>query len=191
MHISKKEIGFCWSCGGGRTISRSDCSGCGGKGQVSKHAEEVIHIRSGMQSNEELIVKGKGHQHAKKGFFGDLIVRIRVTGCREDPEQGGLKKVGFNTYETIKITVLEAVLGTKLKYNTVWGERTMPMRGGVQDGFVIKRNGEGCRKHSHRDNGHHFITISIEVPMKLSEEETQIYQRIREIYKAHRHHHHH
>ena len=68
----------------------------------------------------------------------------------------------------MKISVIEAVLGTKLKYNTVWGERTLPMRGGVQDGAVIKRNGEGCRKRSHKDNGHHFITISVEIPLNVS-----------------------
>lgn len=37
--------------------------------------------------------------------------------------------------------MIEAVLGTKLKYKTVWGERVLAMKGGVQDGEVIKRSG--------------------------------------------------
>lgn len=49
--------------------------------------------------------------------------------------------MGFNTYETLKMTVIEAVLGAKINYNTIWGERTVYVRGGIQDGAIIKRLG--------------------------------------------------
>jgi molecular chaperone DnaJ len=77
--------------------------------------------------------------------------------------------------------VIEAVLGTKLKYKTVWGERVLAIKGGVQDGEVIKRSGEGCKKKSNKDKGHHFITVSVTIPISISEEEMGIYERIRDI----------
>jgi len=40
--------------------------------------EELIYVKPGVKNNEELIVSGKGNQHLKKGFFGNLIVRIKL-----------------------------------------------------------------------------------------------------------------
>jgi DnaJ-class molecular chaperone len=31
-----------------------------------------------------MVVKGKGHQHPKKGFFGDLIVQVRIKGWENE-----------------------------------------------------------------------------------------------------------
>jgi DnaJ-class molecular chaperone len=91
-------------------------------------------------NNDEVILKGKGHQHHKNGFFGDLIVKIRILGYEWQEESTKFKKVGFNTYETLKVSVISAVLGARCQYNTVWGERTLTLRGGIQDGDVIKRS---------------------------------------------------
>ena len=93
-------------CGGSRTIARCECGGCGGKGIFFKDVEDVVHIKAGVANNDELIVKGKGHQHQKRGYFGDLVIKIRVFGYEGENESARLKKVGFNTYETVKITVL-------------------------------------------------------------------------------------
>lgn len=65
-----------------------------------------MHIKAEVSNNDELIIKGKGHQHQKRGYFGDMVIKIRVLGYEAENENTRLKKVGFNTYETVKITVL-------------------------------------------------------------------------------------
>lgn len=57
-----------------------------------------MHIKAGVTNNDELIIKGKGHQHQKRGYFGDMVISIRVLGYEAENENVKLKKVGFNTY---------------------------------------------------------------------------------------------
>ena len=51
-----------------------------------------------MGNNDELIIKGRGHQHHKRGFFGDLIIKVRIIGFKEDVDNSKFTTVGFNTY---------------------------------------------------------------------------------------------
>jgi molecular chaperone DnaJ len=104
------------------------------------------------------VVTGKGHQHPKKGFFGNLNIKIRITGSQTE-ESTQFRKEGYNTYAKIKISLLQAVLGTRLTYATVWGERDITLQGGCQNGDLIKRSGEGLRKQSKKENGDHFMTL--------------------------------
>lgn len=53
----------------------------------------------------------------------------------------GIKKVGFNTYHTVKVSVFDAILGADIKYKTLWGDKNLFLKSGTQDGAVIKRMG--------------------------------------------------
>lgn len=154
----KDDYGFCRSCGGHKTIRKANCESCHGKGQVDKPAEELIFIKPGTAHNEQVVLSGKGHQHPKKGFFGNLNINVRIAGSHTQ-EGSQFRKEGYNTYARVKISLLQAVLGTRLTYATVWGERAITLRAGCQNGELIKRAGEGLRKQSRKENGDHFITL--------------------------------
>ena len=56
-------------------------------------------------------------------------------------DSSGIKKVGFNTYHTVKVSVFDAVLGADIQYKTLWGDKNLYLKSGTQDGAVIKRMG--------------------------------------------------
>lgn len=53
-------------------------------------------------------------------------------------------------------------------YNTIWGQRSVYLKGGIQDGQIIRRSGEGYKKGLNIKNGDHYLTIVVKIPLKLS-----------------------
>ena len=41
-----------------------------------------MHIKSGVAHNDEIFVNGKGHQNQKNGYFGDLVIKIKIRDQR-------------------------------------------------------------------------------------------------------------
>jgi DnaJ-class molecular chaperone len=138
---------FCSACGGNKSFSKPTCDCCSGKGHMEKSVYEMIFIPPGLKNNEEITLEGKGHQHIKRGFFGNLVITVKLEGGKTE-ETPAFRKDGYNTHANVKISLLDAIFGAKITYNTVWGSRTIALHAGIQNGDLLKRAGEGLKKKS-------------------------------------------
>ena len=99
---------------------------CDNRRYMMKKMDEVIMIPFRIKDNEKIILKGRGHQHQKKDFFGDLIA---IVSMRSKSERDGKK---------IFISIPEAVLGVE-DSKTEIGEKNYKINipAGTQDGQLL------------------------------------------------------
>ena len=72
--------------------------------------------------------------------------------------------------------MVDAVLGCDIKVKTIYGEeKSLKIPAGSQNGEQIKLSKEGFYRVNTSIKGNHIVTLRIQVPKTLSEEEKNLY----------------
>lgn len=80
----------------------------------------------------------------------------------------------------LPITISQAILGDDMKFSTqTSGEVNFKIPAGTQDGQVFRFSNRG--KSHKRGKGDLLVTIKIKIPTRISKEEKELYQKIRDI----------
>jgi molecular chaperone DnaJ len=104
---------------------------CYGKGHTNSQVKETINIPKGVDDNMNLRLQKKGH-YSTNGQHGDLYVKVKIK-----PHQY-FKREQFDIYTTNYISVSQAVLGGKIKVRTLYGEISVTVDPGTNDGDTKK-----------------------------------------------------
>ena len=93
-----------------------------------------------------------------------------------------MKLKGYDLYTNLYITPWEAALGGKVEVKSIDEELKVEIPQGIQSGEIINIPGKGYR--SGKGNRGNFIAeIKIMVPKKLTEQEKEIFERLKKISK--------
>lgn len=157
--ISTETI--CSKCEGEGKIPEKRCKHCVGKGTFQKESEIQVKIPAGVAGGAVIRVSGKG-EHVKGGQPGDLYLEIRV---KKDPK---FERYGDDLYTKARINMVEAALGTKLKFDTLDGEITVPVPEGINSGTKIRIKEKGVKRLHQSGRGDLYIEITVDTPKKLS-----------------------
>ncbi len=85
----------------------------------------------------------------------------------------------------LPITVAQAILGDEISFKTQTGEKIdFKIPPGTQDGQVFQFRGKGMKYK--KGKGDLLVTIKIKMPDRISQEERELYEKIREIEKSKR-----
>ncbi len=60
------------------------------------------------KQNQTIILKGRGNQHPRKFYYGDVYIKLKINN------KPLVRVEGMNTFSTIKISVCQAILGAKI-----------------------------------------------------------------------------
>jgi molecular chaperone DnaJ len=164
----------CHTCqGAGKMI---DSKPADADAQGLKRQEEVIEIEipAGVEEGMQLSVTGKGNAGPFNGIPGDLIVLIEET---EHPE---LKRDGENLHYEAFVNFVDAVLGESIEVPTVSGKVKIKVDPGTQSGKVLRLKGKGLPHVQRYGQGDLFVHINIWTPQKISKEEREILEKLRE-----------
>ena len=165
----------CPTCNGkGKTV-KTKCHKCGGSGYINKHESVEVTIPAGIQSGQQLRVPGKGERGSNGGENGDLYIEITVN------DHNVFKRDGNDIYVEIPISVVNATLGATLRVPTVYGDVDLVIPSGTQPGQVLRLKGKGVKGLRNGSVGNQYVKVKVEVPSKLSREEKEAYERIRDI----------
>jgi molecular chaperone DnaJ len=163
----------CGQCrGSGRAIRRV-CEECRGAGQVQRDRTIRIRIPPGVESGNQMRVRGEGEGGDAGGQAGDLYVVIHV---REHPvftrEERHLRC-------DVPVTFSQAALGAEVKVPVLGGGDT-PLRipAGTQTGSVLKVKGLGVKDG--RGVGDLLVSVSVRTPTRLSKEGRKALQKLAE-----------
>ncbi len=154
IHISQ----ICPRCNGTGVISEP-CDKCNGRGLVLKTETVKIRIPPGVDNGTKLRVPGKGHSGRFGGAAGDLwiIVNIKPHYLYE--------RKGDNLYIKTKITVAEAIKGTKIKVPLLDGrEEEITVKPGTQTGETIRVYGKGMPKLKSSGYGDLVVIVDVQIP---------------------------
>ena len=136
----------------------------------------TVKIPAGIRNGEKIRLIGQGKTGTNGGKNGDLFIRINIENHKK------FKLEGSNIYTYLELAPWEAALGTRVKVQGIDSEETVYIQKGIQSGEKIKIQGKGY-KDSKGGRGDLIVEIRIMVPKNLNEEETKIFEKLKEISK--------
>ena len=170
------QVSVCPSCNGEGQIIEEKCFNCGGVGRKQETKKLKITIPPGVDHGTRLRVSREGDAGTKGGVPGDLYVYLFV-----EPDEE-FNRDGINIHSEITISYLQAILGCRLKVNTVDGKEELTVPAGLQPNTVLKLETKGVPKLGNAvSRGDHFITVKVEIPTRCSAEERELLEQLAKI----------
>ena len=133
-----------------------------------------VKIPAGIRDNEKIRLIGPGKKGINGGSNGDLFIDINIKNDNR------FKIKGYDLYTDLFLTPWEAALGTKANVVGIDDEASVLVPQGIQSGEVIKIPGKGY-KDSRGGRGDLIANVKVMVPKKLTEEEKEIFSRLKEV----------
>ncbi|MHB8781254.1 MAG: molecular chaperone DnaJ [Candidatus Geothermincolia bacterium] len=161
----------CRRCAGSGHINTHPCPACRGTGGVATVEKVEAEIPAGVDDGDRLRLAGKGAAGNRGGGRGDLYVIIDIA---EDPV---FRREGTELFQTVRLSMFEAALGTEVKVPTLEGDESLKVPAGTQPGtlFRLRHKGmPGLRTHGHGDM---HVSVEVEIPLHLSEEQRDLLTR--------------
>lgn len=172
----------------GAMQTQTTCNVCQGAGKmIDKKPAEVdmnglvrkeevieIDIPAGVMDGMQLSVSGKGNAGPMDGIPGDLIVVI------EEIPSEDLRRDGEHLHFDAYVNFVDAVLGESIEVPTVNGKAKIKVDPGTQSGKVLRLKGKGLPDIHGYGKGDLFVHINVWTPKKVSKEEREMLEKLRE-----------
>ena len=170
-----QQQGRCPTCSGTGTVVEKYCGSCDGKGVNKKSKQLTITIPPGVEDGNRLRVRGEGDAGPKGGPSGDLYVFLSVTPAP------GFRREGMDIYSDVKISYIDAILGTTLRVPTVDGAVDLKVPAGTQPATTMRIEGKGAPKLNNVNlRGTHYVKVTVEIPKSLSSKEKELVTQLKE-----------
>ncbi|MFQ5552044.1 MAG: DnaJ C-terminal domain-containing protein, partial [Gemmatimonadales bacterium] len=159
----------CPKCRGRGKVAASACPGCSGRGEVLVNKRIMVTVPPGVESGQQVRLKGQGQRSATGGKSGDILVTFAVKPDRF------LRREGMNVECRIPINLAQAILGTKIKVRTLEGKKVvLRVPAGSQSGRKFRLKGMGISKNGRR--GDQMVEIDVKIPSSLTEEQKKRFE---------------
>ncbi|MEB3293523.1 MAG: molecular chaperone DnaJ [Synechococcales bacterium] len=170
------QVSVCPTCNGSGQVIEDKCEACSGSGQIQKTKKLKITIPAGVDNGTRLRVSGEGDAGMRGGPSGDLYVYLFVN---EDPD---FHRDGINILSEIKISYLQAILGSRIEVKTVDGDEEVIIPAGIQPNTVLTLENKGVpRLGNPVSRGDHLITVQVDIPTRVGQEERELLEKLAKI----------
>ncbi|MBD2105111.1 molecular chaperone DnaJ [Leptolyngbya sp. FACHB-261] len=167
------QVSVCPTCNGSGQVIEDKCDTCGGSGQTQITKKLKITIPAGVDSGTRLRVSGEGDAGERGGPPGDLYVYLFVQADSE------FQRDGIDIVSEVKISYLNAILGARVRIDTVDGKEEILIPAGTQPGTVLTLENRGVpRLGNPVSRGDHRLTIQVEIPTRLNAEERELLEKL-------------
>lgn len=179
-NVSYQEIRTCPECGGKGKFIDNPCPKCHGSGQIDEPERLTVKIPVGAEEGMVLRVPAHGRPSpTPEGKPGDLLVIVRTA---YDP---AFKRVGADLWHTTTIELVDAVLGREIEVSTLEGKVTVTIPQGTQPHSVLRLSEKGLPHFGSTQRGDLYLRLNVHIPEYLTEEERELYSRLRSLAKKH------
>lgn len=169
-----QTVGQCPDCGGsGKTIKKR-CPHCNGKGYTNVKENVDINIPAGIATGQQIRMAGYGEHGFNGGPNGDLYVEVNVRKHEHFIREGN------NVLIKIPISSIDATLGTTVDVPTVKGDVELKIPAGTQPGTKFRLKGYGIKELRSSYVGDQYVEVDVKIPTKLSKNEKEYYQKIKD-----------
>ncbi len=170
------QVATCPTCAGVGQIIEDKCENCGGNGQVQKSKKLKITVPAGVDNGTRLRVSNEGDSGMRGGPAGDLYVYLFVN------EDSHFQRDGINILSELKISYLQAILGSRLEVRTVDGDEAIEIPAGIQPGTVLTLDSKGVPRLGNAvSRGNHLLTVTVDIPKKVGTEERELLEKLAKI----------
>ena len=163
-----RSVGVCPDCNGTGQVIKEKCPDCHGNGFKSAVKKIEVAIPPGIDDGQFVRISGKGDPGTGGGSRGDLLVGVSVSNNTE------FERDGYDLFSEVYISYPTAVLGGEVKVKTIDGEVLYDVKPGTVSGSRVRLRGKGMPTVRNKNTrGDLYITLIIEVPSKLSDEQKE------------------
>ena len=135
-----------------------------------------IKVPAGIRNGEKIRLIGQGKRGQNGGKTGDLFIKVNIENTKQ------YRLHGYDIYTDLWLAPWEAVLGTRVTIDTIDDTANVYIPQGIRSGEKIRIKQKGY-KDGKGGRGDLIAEIKIIVPKNPSEEELELYQKIKEITK--------
>lgn len=167
-----RTVTVCSRCGGEGKIPEKECPYCRGEGRIRERKSVKIKIPAGIDDGQTIRFRGLGE--ADKGGVGDLYITFRV---RPDPV---FKREKYNILTEKEISISQAVLGGKIKVETLDGEVYLKIPAGTKSGQVFRLRNKGVHYLTGKGRGDHLVKVNIKIPKTLTKKQKELFEKLKE-----------
>lgn len=164
----------CPNCRGEGKIIHQPCKSCNGSGGVRRQKKVHVKVPAGIDNGQAISVRGQGDMGRNGGPAGDLIVGINVRPHAQ------LRRDGTSIYLDQDISFLQAALGAEIEIPSLDGRIKCTVPAGTQPGTTLRLRGKGVPDLNGRGRGDQFVTVRVQVPRNLNEEQKEALRRFGE-----------
>ena len=136
----------------------------------------AVAVPAGIRDGEKIRLIGQGKAGENGGKNGDLLIKVNI----EDSNM--FKLHGYDLHTDLLITPSEAALGTKANINSIDEYSQIYIPQGVQSGEKITIPQKGY-KIGNGARGDLIAEVKIMMPKTLTEQEVDLYKKLKEISK--------
>lgn len=160
----------CPQCDGTGTVISDPCRDCRGDGRRQTQETLTIPVPVGIDDGRRVRLSGRGEAGRNGGPPGDLYVRVNVR-----PHEV-FTRDGDDLHCELRLGMIPAALGTKLKLPTLSGEVEVEVPSGTQFGDVITLRREGMPRlgMDGHQRGDLHVHCRVETPRDLDEHDRQV-----------------
>lgn len=162
----------CQYCNGSGEVFSEPCKTCNTQGITISNERIKVNIPKGVITGSKVRIAGKGHCSQGKGKDGDLYI---ITDITNHPIYE--RKVN-DLYINIDIDIFEALLGTKITAPTPYGEISLNIPAGTQNGQKFRIKGKGMPLLRSEEKGDLYIVVNLVIPEIKNENDKQKLQEI-------------
>ena len=154
----------CPTCGGSGQKITDPCKKCHGQGVISISERIKVKIPAGVDTGSKIRIAGKGNAGHSNMPDGDLYIITEVG------KHSVYERVGDDLNVKADIDIFEAALGNKITVPTPYGQVTLNLPAGTQNGQKFRLKGKGMPMLKKGGNGDLYVVINVIVPKNLTED---------------------
>lgn len=138
---------------------------------VTKPVTLEVKIPAGIKDGQKIRIPGKGEPGVFGGPAGDLYMEVHV---RPD---GTFTRENNDIIVEVPVDAIDAALGGSVDVPTLDGVVEMKIPAGIQSGQRLRLKGKGVQ--TSKGTGDEYAKIKITVPKDLTEEEKELFEKLR------------
>lgn len=162
----------CDGCRGAGYEIIEKCTTCNGSGEDKKTEKIKMAIPQGIENGTVMRLAGKGMDSDLGGPSGDLFLHVRVEPHKK------FTRIKDNIHTEEHVNYLDAILGNKIKVETVHGNVSVDIPAGTQPNAMLRVSGKGIVTKNSK--GDHIVKVLISIPTSLKEEDRKILEELRD-----------
>jgi molecular chaperone DnaJ len=167
-----QTVAVCDTCKGRGKVPEKKCHTCSGLGVERREEKLTVQIPPGIAQDEALKVSGQGEAMPYGGRAGDLYIHIRV---KQDPR---FERDDHTVLSEVVVPFSTLALGGSIEVETLDGKVPLTIPAGTVPGTPFPIRGHGI-PYRGRTRGDHIVTVTAEVPKKLSPEQKELLEALK------------
>lgn len=166
------NIATCPQCHGEGRIITEPCPQCRGNGREKGKRNISVKAPAGVDSGNQIRIRGEGDAGTRGGPSGDLFIEISV-GKHEL-----FTRDGDNIIYNLPVNFAQAALGTEVNVPTLDGDHKLKIPAGCQTGTVFRIKDKGIQHLSRGGRGDELVTVSVATPESLTKEQRRLFEEL-------------